>query len=150
MLKKSLIQTHPHFREEPIIPITFLLRSKGYPSLSLNQFTETLRAIPHFLENICYFEMWKSQFFFLRLRVFTGGYYTVVLLLKPTKIPIYIPSKALYNFFLLVLQYLVRAVLGAIHNIHVCYLQSLYVEDWLYTLLGTWYQDSNLNLIYQQ
>ena len=54
---KSLIQTHPHFGEKLLILITFLQRSKGLPSLSLNQLTETLRDVPNFLEKICDFGM---------------------------------------------------------------------------------------------
>ena len=55
----------PHLGEYPLIPINFLWWSKGFPSLPLDQFTETPRARSHFLEKICDLGMCKSQFLFL-------------------------------------------------------------------------------------
>ena len=87
MMKKSLIQNHTHFGEEPLIPITFLRRSKGFPSLSFNLFTETLRAIPHFLEKFVILGCENPSFYFLGPGSSLGGYIQLFCCLSQSKYP---------------------------------------------------------------
>ena len=92
MMKESLIHTQPYFGEEPLIPTTFLRQSRCFPSLSFNQFTETFRSIPHLLEKICEFGMWKSQFSFLCPGFSLGGSIQLFCWLSQPKYPfIFLP-----------------------------------------------------------